>query len=91
MTWVEWYIILCLSGGITSAIISFLPALRELKKIEKEKNITHTFVERPLTSFIVWAVMHSVTFPILGIFTIFSEKKNISVIESITKRKYNAS
>ncbi len=88
MTWVEWYIILCLSGGFTSAIISFLPALKELKKIEKEKNITHTFVEKPILSFIVWSVIHSLTFPILGIFTILSENKNAEVIESVTKRKY---
>jgi hypothetical protein len=88
MIWFETYVILCLSGGITSAIISFLPALKDLKEIEKEKNITHTFVERPVISFIVWAVLHSVTFPILGIFTLFSKAKNIAVIESVTKRKY---
>jgi hypothetical protein len=84
----EAYIILCLSGGITSGIISFIPALKELKEIEKEKNITHTFIERPILSFIVWSVMHAVAFPILGIFTIFSEKKNLEVIQSVTKRKY---
>jgi len=91
MTWFEWYAILCLSGGITSAIISFLPILKELKAIEKEKNITHTFIENPILSFIVWSVAHTISFPILGVFTIFSRKKNIELIESVTKRKYRAS
>jgi hypothetical protein len=90
MTWFETYVILCLSGGITSAIISFLPALKELKEIEKEKNITHTFVENPLISFFVWAIIHSVVFPIFGVFTLLSEKRNKELIESVTKRKYNA-
>jgi len=90
MTWVEWYIILCLSGGITSAIITYLPALKELKGIEKEKNISHTFIQRPILSFIVWSCIHTIVFPLVTIYTIFSKKKNIDLIEATTKRKFNA-
>ena len=82
----ETLLILALSGGITSGIITYIPALKALKKIEKETNITHSFIEYPYSSFIVWVILATISLPFV-LPSFFSEKVNNKSILSITKRK----
>ncbi len=83
---IEYYLLFALSGGITSAIVTFLPIIKELEGINKEKYITHTFIENKKTSFIVWVLMASVVLPLI-ILSIFSEKENSKFIKSVLKHK----
>ena len=86
MNIIEAYIIFAISGGITSTIVTFLPILNILRRVEIEKNITHTFVESPKLSMIVWAVMASVLIPLITL-SILSKKENDKFIQNITKVK----
>jgi len=87
MSILEWYAIIAASGALTSVVVTYLPALKELRKIDKEKNIVHTFVEAPVLSAVVWFAIACIALPLI-VNTIVSKRQNILFIEHITKRKY---
>ena len=86
MSLLEWYLVFAISGGITSGVVTFLPILKVLRKIEKEKNITHTFIESQYLSFVLWVSMAALLIPLVTL-SILSKKENIKFIESVTKTK----
>lgn len=86
MNLIELYLLVALSGGITSGIVTFFPILAELKKIEKERNITHTFITSPYLSFSIWVSMATLLMPFVTL-SILSKKENDKFIDSVLKRK----
>ena len=86
MSLLEWYLLFAISGGITSGVVTFFPILSILKRIEKEKNITHTFIQSPVLSFVTWISMATLLMPLVTL-SILSKKENSKFIESVTKTK----
>lgn len=86
MSWWEVYIFIATSGGITSAIVTFLPVLKILKRIEYEKNITNSMLESPVLSFIVWAILAAVFLPFI-VPSLLSEEENNKFIKSVTNTR----
>ena len=83
---IELYILLAISGGITSGIITFIPIVQKLKLKLKGKQVTNTFIEHPITSFITWCVLATILLPFITL-SILSKKENDRFISTIVDKR----
>lgn len=74
-------IIIFLAGGLTSALVTFIPTLNRLKQ---QKVLKHRIVTNPIRCFFTWVSVASVMLPLV-LPSLLSSKTNDKLITSLMR------